>query len=409
MSLGTALMARLDDFAGFTDEPGVLTRFYLSGAHRRAAAQLMRWMAEAGMAARLDAAGNVVGRYEGATPGLPALLIGSHIDTIRNAGKYDGNYGVLAALAAVAELDRQRIRLPFAIEIIGFGDEEGVRFPVTMTGSRALAGRLDPASLQACDAGGTSIAAALAEFGGDPGAIASCARRAEEILAYVELHIEQGPVLEAEGLPVGIVTAINGASRFEVSLTGQSGHAGTVPMKLRRDAVAAAAEMIVAIERIGLETQELVATVGRISAQPGVVNVVAGAAVFSIDLRSPSDAIREGATHRITQTLEAIGARRRLGVAIRQTHDAPATACAPALVAQFDAAVQRAGVPVRLLPSGAGHDAMVVAALAPVGMLFLRCRDGLSHHPDEAITAEDAELGIRILIDFLQHFTVPPR
>jgi hydantoinase/carbamoylase family amidase len=409
MSLGAALMARLDDFAGFTDEPGVLTRFYLSGAHRRAADQLMRWMAEAGMAARLDAAGNVVGRYEGPTAGLPALLIGSHIDTIRNAGKYDGNYGVLAALAAVGELDRQGIRLPFAVEIIGFGDEEGVRFPVTMTGSRALAGRLDPAALQACDAAGTSIATALADFGGDPGAIEACARRPDEILAYVELHIEQGPVLEAEGLPVGIVTAINGASRFEVSLTGQSGHAGTVPMTLRRDAVAAAAEMVLAIERLALETPELVATVGRLSAQPGVVNVVPGAAGFSIDMRSPSDAIRSAATHGVAQTLEAIGARRRIGVALRQTHDAPATACAPALVAQFEAAVRRAGVPVRLLPSGAGHDAMVVAALAPVGMLFLRCRDGLSHHPDEAITAEDAELGVRILIDFLQHFTVPPR
>jgi allantoate deiminase len=406
---GAALMARLDEFAGFTDEPGVLTRFYLSNAHRRAADQLMRWMAEAGMAARLDAAGNVVGRYEGVTDGLPALLLGSHIDTIRNAGKYDGNYGVLAALAAVAALNRQGRRLPFAVEILGFGDEEGVRFPVTMTGSRAVAGRLDPAALQAQDAEGTSIAAALSAFGGDPAAIGTCTRRPGEVLAYVELHIEQGPVLEAAGLPVGIVTAINGASRFEVTLTGQSGHAGTVPMALRRDAVAAAAEMILAVERLALDTPALVATVGRVSAQPGVVNVVPGSAAFSVDLRSPSDAERARATQQLTDLVEAIGERRRVGVALRRTHDAPATACAPALIEQFEASVRRAGVTVRRLPSGAGHDAMVIAALAPVGMLFLRCRDGLSHHPDEAITAEDADLGVRILLDFLQHFAVPPR
>ncbi|MEI9984296.1 MAG: allantoate amidohydrolase [Aliidongia sp.] len=406
---GPALMARLDEFAGFTDEPGVLTRFYLSPAHRRAADQLMRWMAETGMTARLDAAGNVVGRYEGAEPGLPALLLGSHIDTIRNAGKYDGNYGVLAALAAVEALQRQGTRLPFAIEIIGFGDEEGVRFPVTMTGSRAMAGRLDPAVLQLQDTDGTRMADALARFGGDPAAIDLCTRRPDELLAYVELHIEQGPVLEAAGLPVGIVTAINGASRFEVTLAGQSGHAGTVPMALRRDAVAAAAEMILAIERLALETPDLVATVGRVSAQPGVVNVVAGGAGFTIDLRSPSDAVRVSATKLLTERLKAIGERRRVGVAVRQTHDAPATACAPFLVEQLDAAVRRADMPAQRLPSGAGHDAMVIAALAPVGMLFLRCRDGLSHHPDEAITPEDAGLGVRILLDFLQHFTVPPR
>jgi len=406
---GPALMARLDEFAAFTDEPGVLTRFYLSPAHRRAADCLIGWMEEAGMTARLDAAGNVVGRYEGAQPGAPALLLGSHIDTIRNAGKYDGNYGVLAALAAVEALHRAGTRLPFAIEIVGFGDEEGVRFPVTMTGSRALAGRLDPAVLKLCDAEGVSIAEALTGFGGDPAALEGCARRPEELLAYVELHIEQGPVLEAAGLPAGIVTAINGASRFEVTLSGQSGHAGTVPMVLRRDAVAAAAEMILAIERLALETPDLVATVGRVSAQPGVVNVVPGGASFTIDLRSPSDAVRDAATGRLTEALGAIGERRRIGVVLRRTHDAAATACAPFLVTQLEAATRRAEVPVQRLPSGAGHDAMVIAALAPVGMLFLRCRDGLSHHPDESITAEDAGLGVRILLDFLRHFRLPGR
>ena len=405
--IGAALMARLDAFAGFSDEPDVLTRLYLSPSHRRAADQLMRWMEDAGMTAGLDAIGNVIGRYEAAEPGTPALLIGSHIDTIRNAGKYDGNYGVLAALAAVETLHRHGRRLPFAIEVIGFGDEEGVRFPITMTGSRALAGRLDPGSLELRDAAGTSLASALREFGGDPAALADCARRQGQVLAYVELHIEQGPVLEAAGLAVGVVTAINGAARFEAVLTGQSGHAGTVPMALRRDAVAAAAEMVLAIERIALTTPELVATVGRIAAQPGVVNVVAGGAGFTIDIRAPKDAVRDTATHEITQAIAAIGARRRIGVQLRRTHDAPAAICAPALVEQFAAAVARAGVPVRLLPSGAGHDAMVLTAIAPVGMLFLRCRDGLSHHPDEAIRAEDAGLGVRILLDFIDHFSAP--
>ena len=235
----------------------------------------------------------MVGRYEGDRPGLPALLIGSHIDTVRNAGKYDGNFGVLAGVAAVAELNRRAERLPFAIEVVGFGDEEGVRFPVTLTGSRALAGTFDPAALAAVDADGIGYAEALRAFGGDPDAIAAAAKRPDEVLAYVEAHIEQGPVLEAENLGVGVVTGINGASRFIVRVGGTANHAGTVPMKLRRDALAGAAEMVLAVERRGLEGTDLVATVGKIEALPGAVNVIPGDAVFTIDLRSPDDAAPE--------------------------------------------------------------------------------------------------------------------
>ncbi len=282
----------------------------------------MAWMGEAGMTSRIDAAGNVVGRYEGDRPGLPALLIGSHIDTVRNAGKYDGNFGVLAGVAAVAELNRRAERLPFAIEVVGFGDEEGVRFPVTLTGSRALAGTFDPAALAAVDADGIGYAEALRAFGGDPDAIATAAKQPDEVLAYVEVHIEQGPVLEAENLGVGVVTGINGASRFIVRVGGTANHAGTVPMKLRRDALAGAAEMVLAVERRGLEGTDLVATVGRIEALPGAVNVIPGDAVFTIDLRSPDDAARNAASAAIMGDLEAIAGRRGLTIAVEQTHDA---------------------------------------------------------------------------------------
>jgi allantoate deiminase len=230
-AFGPALLERLDALAEFTDEPGgVLTRLFLSPEHKAAALQVKHWMTMAGMTVGIDAVGTVVGRYEGEGPGRPALLLGSHIDTVRNAGKYDGNLGVLAAIAAVAELNRTAERRPFAIEVLAFGDEEGVRFPVTLLGSRAIAGTLEPHALDAEDTNRVSVREALQHFGCDPFDIPGVPRRKEDVLGYVELHIEQGPVLEAEDLPIGIVTAINGASRFAVEVTGEAGHAGTVPM-----------------------------------------------------------------------------------------------------------------------------------------------------------------------------------
>ncbi|UEM05979.1 allantoate amidohydrolase [Skermanella rosea] len=403
-ALGRTLMDRLDRFAAISAEPGALTRLFLTPEHRAAADRLMAWMAEAGMAARIDPAGNVVGRYEGTRPGLPALLIGSHIDTVRNAGRYDGNLGVLAGVAAVSELHRRGERLPFAIEVVGFGDEEGVRFPITLTGSRALAGRFDPAALDAVDADGIGYADALRAFGGDPDAIASAARDPADILAYVEAHIEQGPVLEAENLGVGIVTGINGASRYAVTVGGTAGHAGTVPMSLRRDAVAGAAEMILSVERRARAIPDLVATVGRIEARPGAVNVIPGEAIFTIDIRSPDDTVRLAAMEAIADDFAAIAARRALTLSIGKTHDAPATACAPALIDRLSAAVERCGLHARRLPSGAGHDAMAIASLCPVGMLFTRCRGGISHNPAESITVEDADLTVRVLLEFIRDF-----
>ena len=407
LAYGPALMARLDELAGFSDDPDRLTRLYLSPAHRRAMGQVAAWMEEAGMSARIDAVGNVVGRYEARRPGAPAVLIGSHIDTVIDAGRYDGALGVLAGIAAVGALHRAGERLPVALEVVAFGDEEGVRFPTTLTGSRALAGTLDPGALAARDGEGTSLREALAAAGCDGDALAGCARRAEDTLAYLEVHIEQGPVLEAENLPLGVVTAINGATRWRVAVRGEAGHSGTVPMALRRDALAAAAEMVLAVEREGRAVADLVATVGQLEVSPGAVNVVPGEVRFSIDVRAPSNAAREATLAVLEATFAAIAERRGVALAIERYHDAAAVACEPALIEQLAAAVGRAGVAPRLLPSGAGHDAMALASLCPIAMLFVRCERGISHNPAEAISAPDADVAVRVLLDFLRHIEAP--
>jgi allantoate deiminase len=408
LSSGTTVMARLDALAEFTETPGRLTRLYLTPEHKAAALQVRVWMEEAGMSARMDAVGNIVGRYEGEQPNAPALLVGSHIDTVRDAGKYDGNLGVLAAIQAVAELHARRVRLPCAIEVLAFGDEEGVRFPVTLTGSRTVAGVLDAAALDAEDADRVSVREALQRFGCNPFEIPDVPRRKEDVLGYVELHIEQGPVLEAEDLPVGVVTAIAGASRFTVDVAGVAGHAGTVPMGLRKDALAAAAEMVLAVERAGRETPDLVATVGRIEALPGAVNVIPAGAKFTIDVRSPSDAVRDGAVAGLREKLSGIAGHRGVAVRLERTYDEAAATCAPWLVEQLEAAVTRCGIRPLRLPSGAGHDGLAMAALCPIGMLFVRCEGGISHNPAESITAEDADVAVRVLLDFLRHVHPQP-
>jgi len=401
-ALGTRIMRRLDELARFSSEPDALTRLFLTREHKAAAMQVADWMREAGMTAELDAAANVVGRYAGAAFGVPALLLGSHIDTVRNAGRYDGNLGVVAAIEAVAALHARGERLPFAIEVIAFGDEEGVRFPVTLTGSRAVAGTIDPMVLDARDADGISLDQALRGFGCDPSALPRVARRREDVLGYVELHIEQGPVLEAENLPVGVVSAISGAGRFAVDVEGVAGHAGTVPMRLRHDAVTAMAEMILAVERTAMETPNLVATVGKVEASPGVVNVIPARARFTIDLRSPDDDVRGGATERLYRELHAVAARRGVGLTMQAHYDALALTCAPALTDALERSVVRLGIPPLRLTSGAGHDGLAMAALGPVGMLFVRCAGGISHNPREAITEADAGVAACVLLDFLR-------
>jgi allantoate deiminase len=401
-SPGRRLMARLDAFAAFTDEPGKLTRLYLSEAHRRAAAQFIAWAQAIGLDARLDAAGNVVARYEGRKAGAPALMIGSHIDTVRDAGRYDGNLGALAALAVVEDLAQRGERLDVAVEVVAFGDEEGVRFPKTLTGSRALAGLVEDGALEQKDRDGVVMRDALEAFGGAPDRLRSS--RAQGLAGFLEVHIEQGPVLEAEGLPLGVVTAINGATRFDVSVSGVAGHAGTVPMGLRRDALAAAAEMILAIEARGQAEAELVATVGRIEAEPGAVNVIPGLARFSIDIRAPRDEQRRRAVADVAARLEAIAARRGVALRLVQTHEAGAYVCDPRIVAGLTAAVEAVGQTPRLLPSGAGHDTMIMGQLCPAGMLFVRCKGGVSHNPLESITLEDCEIALAALTRFVRDF-----
>jgi allantoate deiminase len=343
-----------------------------------------------------------VARYEGRRAGAPALMLGSHIDTVRDAGRYDGNYGALAALAVVETLAERGERLDHAIEIVAFGDEEGVRFRTTLTGSRALAGTYPEDALDQRDSSGVSMREALKAFGGDPERAGSIRRTG--VAAFVEAHIEQGPILEAEGLPLGIVTAINGATRLEVGVDGVAGHAGATPMRLRRDALTAAAEMALAIEARARGEADLVATVGRFDVWPDATNVIPGHVQFSIDIRSPDDARRAAALADLEARITAIAASRGVRVSIAKPHDANAFACDPSIIADLRQAVEAIGVPPRLLPSGAGHDSMVMGKLCRAGMLFVRCKGGVSHNPLESITLEDCALGLAALTRFVRDF-----
>ncbi|MGI9506045.1 MAG: allantoate amidohydrolase [Geminicoccaceae bacterium] len=402
-TLGELLNNRFEALAAMTDKPDQLTRLYLSPAFRQGCNQVAEWMEQAGMTAGIDAVGNVIGRYEGASLDLPTLILGSHIDTVRDAGKYDGTLGVLAAIACVQALNDAGKRLPFAIEVHVFGNEEGVRFPTILTGSRAIAGTLDPATLDTKDADGISVREAAVSIGCDPEAWPAVARKPDDVLGFLELHIEQGPVLEAEDLPLGIVSAINGACRYRVQVGGEAGHAGTVPMALRRDALAAAAEMVLAVQRIGRSDEHLVATVGQLEVAPGASNVIPGEARFTIDLRAPDDSLRDRAAAELQDDLRAIAERQNVDLSIERFYEAGAATCSPALVNALEMAVKRIGIRPLKLPSGAGHDGQAIAALCPISMLFLRCKNGISHNPAEGIDMNDAVIAVRVMLDFLMH------
>jgi allantoate deiminase len=397
-SRGDALMASLDRLAEISDDPTCLTRLYLSSAHRRAAEYVKALMEAADMAAEIDAIGNVVGRYPGSSD-RPCLMLGSHIDTVRDAGKFDGSLGVLAAIAAVKELAVNKERLRHPIEIVAFGEEEGVRFPTYLLTSRSFAGRVGADEFDARDENGISVREALAQFGGDADAIATLARNPGEIAAYVELHIEQGPVLEAAGLALGIVTAINGAARLQVTVTGVAGHSGTVPMHLRRDALAAAAEMVLAIESEARSQPDLVATVGLLDANCGAVNVIPGHVRFTIDIRHPDDTVRKASMARIESALSSIAERRRVRQTCGLVAESRATAMDRKLIRELEQVFLSLGETPHRLNSGAGHDAMVLAQLCPAAMVFLRCRGGISHNPLEMISREDADLAVRVLLE----------
>ncbi|MBM6594778.1 allantoate amidohydrolase [Microvirga pudoricolor] len=396
--LGHRVMALIEALARHTDEPGRITRLYLSGAHRAAAETTLAMMREAGLNAHIDALGSVAGRLEGADPDAPALLIGSHIDSVIDAGRFDGNLGVVLGIVVAEALRRDGIVPACPIEIVAFGDEENARFPTNLSTSYALSGRYDPAWLDGRDADGISLRDALVDFGGSPEGIAAIARDPERYRGYLEVHIEQGPLLEAENLPVGVVSAINGITRARAHVIGEAGHAGTVPMPMRRDALAAVAEMIVAVERTGATRTDTVATVGVAQVQPGAINVIPARVDFTIDARSPDDAVRRAMVEDITAECEAIAAKRGVRLTLEPFMDSPATPMDPGLMARLEDATASLGLPVLRLSSGAGHDAVAVAALCPVAMLFVRCRGGVSHNPAESITVEDADAAARVLL-----------
>lgn len=409
MSLGDEIVRRIDALAAISETTAGLTRIFLTPEHRAAADLLLGWMRDAGMRAHIDAIGNVCGRYEGARPGLPCLMLGSHYDTVRDAGKWDGPLGLITAISCVADLHRRGVRPGFAIEVTGFADEEGVRFASTLLGSRAIAGTFDESVLNAKDKAGVTMRQALSRFGLDPEHVGAATRIRSELLAYIELHIEQGPVLEAEGLAVGVVTAISGATRLSVELRGMAGHAGTVPMALRKDALAGAAECILAIEEFCRTDHDgLVGTVGYINAMPGATNVIPGMVSFTIDIRTSKDSYRKLAVTDIVRQIEAIARRRNLSLQANVTHDNRTVPCAPWLKSQVAEAVAAEGVRVFELPSGAGHDGMAMIDIADVAMVFVRCRGGISHHPAEHVDAADADAGARVLLRVIENFRPKP-
>ncbi|HEY4317101.1 MAG TPA: allantoate amidohydrolase [Herbaspirillum sp.] len=405
--IGRRIMRDADTLAQYTETAPLITRTYLTPQHRAAAMQLAQWMLEAGMTVRGDAVGNVIGRYEGSTPGAPALATGSHYDSVRNAGKYDGNLGILLPIACVDAWNRGGRRFAHAIEVIGFAEEEGVRFKATLLGSRAAAGTFDMRALDNLDQDGISMRDAIdaAALGFASVDVARAAYARDALLAFVEVHIEQGPVLLNENLPLGIVTAISGATRFAVEMEGLAGHAGTVPMGSRRDAAAAAAEITLFVEQRCSGASGLVGTVGQFNVPDGAVNVVPGRAVFSIDIRAGDDLQRLGAVDDVLKAIDAIAARRGVSAHVRKTHEAGSVPCAPWLRRQLQQAVQDAGLPLRDLPSGAGHDAMAMAAVADVAMLFVRCGNGgISHHPAEIMSTGDAAHAARVFSMFVENF-----
>ncbi len=402
-ALGVRAEAMISELATISAEPGRLVRLFLTPEHRRAADLVAGWMRSAGLAVSEDALGTVRGRFGDAKR---RLLIGSHIDTVIDAGKYDGPLGVVAGILAAEQFARANAALPFGIDVLAFGDEEGSRFPVTLTSSSACAGVFDRKELASADGTGVTVGEALRAYGKDPKDIPSAAYRGGDAAGYVEVHIEQGPVLESKGEPLGIVTGIVGQVRLRVTVIGEAGHAGTVPMNLRHDAYAGAAEMALALEKIVREHPEdgMVGTVGRIEAVPGAVNIIPGRVLFTVDLRSLTDALRVEATQRFAAEATCIAKARGLTVSIEPFHEIATAHCAPALQDALAASVTELGhTPIRL-PSGAGHDAQVMARLCPAAMLFVRCRGGISHNPAEFTSVADIGLAIAALTKFIERF-----
>ncbi|CAG2145091.1 N-carbamoyl-L-amino acid hydrolase [Cupriavidus yeoncheonensis] len=410
--LGQSILDRAEALARFSDMEGGLTCAFLTPAHRSAQALLAQWMEAAGMQVRTDAIGNVIGRYAAdAAAGGDArvLMTGSHFDTVRNGGRYDGRLGILLPIAVVGALHAAGIRLPYHLDVVGFAEEEGLRFKTSFLASSVLAGRFDPALLARTDADGVTMREALAASGlpgnGELAALQAAAVDPAALLGFVEVHIEQGPVLLDKGLALGVVTQIAGSSRFQVRVEGQASHAGTTPMGMRRDAAAGAAEMILLVEARCSAAPTLVGTVGQLQIPDGSSNVIPAACTFSMDIRAGEDGIREAAIADIVAGIQQIAARRGLSAHVDRVRPVQNAPCARWLMDQFGAVLRKRGLPAFELPSGAGHDAMMMQRITDVAMLFVRCGNGgISHNPLETITAEDAQLAAEVFVDFLRHF-----
>jgi allantoate deiminase len=399
--LAKEIMARADELAQYSEMPDGICRRYGTSEMRAVLDRVREWMLAAGLEVTTDAFGSLVGTYageEGASEHRP-FVVGGHLDSVRDAGRYDGILGVLTGLAVIEHLHRQNRRLPFPVRLIAFAEEEGLRFNSTLVGSRAWTGLPVAEQLAYTDEAGISLREAIRAFGGDPDSLGSGEHPA--ILGFLETHIEQGPVLEHEDLPVGVVTSIVGSDRAEIVITGMAGHAGTVPMALRRDALSAAAELVLEVERIGRETPGLVATVGELEVRPGATNVIPGAVRLTCEVRHASGEVCAPAIRAIRSYLATVCEKRGTSFAWRDIAGYAATPCDPELVRLLSAAVQAEGVRVLTLASGAGHDAVNIGQIAPVSMLFVRCKEGISHNPAESINVADVEVAIRVMLGFL--------
>lgn len=414
LSRATRIVERIAALAPLSEEEGGLTRRYGSGALVEALACFEGWLAEAGLEARRDHVGNVWARIEGGRPGLPALVLGSHLDSVRDGGNWDGPLGVLLALdqaerltvgdaAGAAGAAAPATDLPFALEVVAFADEEGGRFPTAYLGSHVWAGLWRPEELDLTDSDGVRLEDAVRAMGGDPARIGEGARAPGDLLAWCEVHIEQGTRLERAGVPLGVVTTIQGQTRCTARFTGQAGHAGTTAMDARHDAFLAAAEWALAVEAEALATDGLVATVGRVAVMPGAANVIPGETVATLDARHPDDAVRRQAVAALAAFAEDIAAARGVALDWRQDTDNPSVVFAPHLQELLGQAVaDTTGAAAPRLASGAGHDAAPLSRVTDVSMLFVRCRDGISHNPAEHVDTPDVAAAVAALDRFVE-------
>lgn len=404
-TMGQSAMALLDEAAAYSEPGPGVTRVLGSKEHLGLLTVMRTWFERAGARVELDGAGNLVGRWAGADPSARTLIIGSHQDTVRQGGAYDGIMGVVVPLVVMQAMYDEGHQPPGPVEIVAFSDEEGARFSSTLVGSTALAGTFDPDMLRATDRDGVPLEEALRDLGADPSDISQAARDPDRVSGFLELHIEQGPVLEHANLPVGIVTAITGIERHKVRIQGKAGHAGTTPMDLRQDALLAASYLVQTVNRLCTETDNLVGVVGELHVTPNAVNVIPSAVDLTIELRSPDSTLRRQKRQSLMTELNALMARLGVSWTTELSYEQAEVSCSPVIQAALAASVGREGLTSRYLFSGAGHDGLAMASLTDIGMLFMRCRDGLSHHPDESVTVDDMDVAARVIRDFIQHWS----